>query len=102
MMISSLTNSGPVVFFSPRWQDAQYDDRMTNASVAWFNQAKAATVARGTADDFLYLNFAGGFQDPISGYGAKNVEFLRRVAAQYDPQGVFQKLMPGGFKLPAQ
>ncbi|KAK8008139.1 oxidoreductase [Apiospora marii] len=90
-----------VVFFSPRWLDAQYDDRMTNASVTWFNQAKAATVARGTDDEFLYLNFAGGFQDPISGYGAKNVEFLRRVAAEYDPQGVFQKLVPGGFKLPA-
>lgn len=73
---------------------------MANATVAWFDKAKAATVALGTDDKFLYLNFAGGFQDPISGYGAKNVEFLRRVAAAYDPQGVFQKLMPGGFKLP--
>ncbi|KAK8123110.1 hypothetical protein PG984_011780 [Apiospora sp. TS-2023a] len=91
-----------IVFFSPRWLDPRYDDRVNNATVTWFNQAKAATVARGTDDEFLYLNFAGGFQDPISGYGAKNIAFLQRVAAQYDPQGVFQKLMPGGFKLPAK
>ncbi|KAK8000693.1 FAD-binding domain-containing protein [Apiospora arundinis] len=89
-----------IVFFSPRWLDQQYDDRMNNVSMAWYSQAKAATVALGTADDFLYLNFAGGFQDPISSYGPDNVAFLRRVATQYDPQGVFQKLMPGGFKLP--
>ncbi|KAK7984547.1 hypothetical protein PG989_011949 [Apiospora arundinis] len=89
-----------IVFFSPRWLDQQYDDRMNYVSMAWYSQAKAATVAQGTADDFLYLNFAGGFQDPISSYGPDNVAFLRRVATQYDPQGVFQKLMPGGFKLP--
>ncbi|KAK8061667.1 FAD binding domain protein [Apiospora phragmitis] len=69
-----------VVFFSPRWQDALYDDRMANVSKAWYSQAKAATVAQGTADDFLYLNFAGGFQDPISSYGADNLAFLRRGA----------------------
>jgi hypothetical protein len=35
----------------------------------------------------------------IEGYGAANVAFLRDVSRKYDPLGVFQKLVPGGFKL---
>ncbi|KAL6238694.1 hypothetical protein BDW75DRAFT_246771 [Aspergillus navahoensis] len=50
---------------------------------------------------FEYMNYAWGFgvQDPISSYGAENKRRLQEVSKQYDPQGVFQKLVPGGFKL---
>lgn len=48
---------------------------------------------------FLYMNYAAKFQDVITSYGAENVEFLRRVAAAYDPDQVFQRLLLGPFKL---
>lgn len=50
--------------------------------------------------NWAYLNYALGDQDPIGGYGAKVVEFLKATSHKYDPEGVFQKLRGSGFKLP--
>lgn len=48
-------------------------------------------------EPFVYLNYAGGRQDPIGSYGTKKQ--LQEVSKKYDPEGVFQTLVPGGFKL---
>lgn len=58
---------------------------------------REATRRRGTADPFVYLNFAAPFQRPICGYGVDNVKYLEEVAEKYDPAGAFQNLVPGGF-----
>ncbi|KAH8897937.1 FAD-binding domain-containing protein [Thozetella sp. PMI_491] len=49
--------------------------------------------------DFIYMNYAGPNQDPLGSYGAANIQHMRDVAAQYDPTGVFQTRIPGGFKI---
>lgn len=49
--------------------------------------------------DLVYLNYADATQDPIGSYGSANVQFIRDVAARYDPLGVFQRRIPGGFKI---
>lgn len=49
--------------------------------------------------DWVYLNYADKSQDPIASYGEENVKLLREVAGRYDPDGVFQTLCPGGFKV---
>jgi hypothetical protein len=46
-----------------------------------------------------YLNYSDKSQDPLRGYGEANVQKMRDVAAKYDPDQVFQKLCPGGFKI---
>lgn len=46
-----------------------------------------------------YLNFAASFQDPLGSYGKNELKQLKKVAHKYDPSGVFQTLVPGGFKL---
>ncbi|PYH90414.1 FAD-binding domain-containing protein [Aspergillus ellipticus CBS 707.79] len=53
----------------------------------------------GTYNEFVYLNYADSTQNPLRGYGPDNVEFMRQVAKKYDPEGVFQRLVPGGFKI---
>jgi hypothetical protein len=50
---------------------------------------------------WLHLNYAHGSQDVLQSYGAENVAKLKAVSARYDPDGVFQKLCPGGFKMSA-
>ena len=50
-------------------------------------------------NEWLYLNYANQSQDPIAGYGADVQQRFREVSGKYDPEGVFQKLVPGGFKL---
>ncbi|CZR44005.1 uncharacterized protein FPRO_13813 [Fusarium proliferatum ET1] len=54
---------------------------------------------RGKHRDFKYMNYGHIEQDIIGGYGQENQAFLKRVALQYDPDGVFQKLRQGSFKL---
>jgi len=72
---------------------------MYAAAQAWVTGTRAVTQKLGTAHPFLYLNFAMADQNPFCTYGAENVDFLRTTAHKYDPTGVFQRLVPGGFKI---
>ncbi|KAK3659757.1 hypothetical protein LTR56_001121 [Elasticomyces elasticus] len=55
--------------------------------------------ATGLFNEYLYLNYAAPWQRPIAGYGAASVANLKAVSKKYDPKGVFQVQVPGGFKL---
>ena len=61
-------------------------------------EAYAASV--GGAVDFRYLNYCHGTQDPLRSYGEASLRKMREAAAKYDPAGVFQTRVPGGFKIP--
>ncbi|KAK2592799.1 hypothetical protein QQS21_009503 [Conoideocrella luteorostrata] len=50
---------------------------------------------------WLYLNYAHSSQKVLESYGRENVDLIKAVAAKYDPDGVFQRLCPGGFKISA-
>jgi hypothetical protein len=59
-------------------------------------QAKAA----GIYYPFRYLNDAGKGQRVLQLYGnGKSFAKMKAVAAKYDPNSVFQKLLSGAFKL---
>lgn len=53
----------------------------------------------GLWDEFIFLNDAGFYQDPLHSYGQDNFELMKAAQQAYDPTGVFQSLLPGGFKL---
>lgn len=88
-----------VIFFSPRWRSHLYDQRMHHLAQLWVSMVQEISRSRGTQEEFEYMNFAGGFQNPLASYGAHNLKFLEDVAGKYDPEGIFQTLAPGGFKL---
>jgi hypothetical protein len=46
------------------------------------------------------LTYSGWNQPVLTSYGEKNLAKLRAVQAIYDPTHVFQRLVPGGQKLP--
>ena len=67
---------------------------------AWVDSV--AEFSRGIDGGLLewrYLNFADKTQDPMASYGEANIKLMKEVAAKYDPEQVFQKLCPGGFKV---
>ncbi|KAI0391299.1 hypothetical protein F5Y17DRAFT_468321 [Xylariaceae sp. FL0594] len=69
---------------------------------AWLEAVRefaAAEVEGGGLLDWVYLNYADRSQNPLGSYGPANLKRLRDVAVRYDPDGVFQKLCPGGFKI---
>ncbi|KAI0409184.1 hypothetical protein F4802DRAFT_615689 [Xylaria palmicola] len=50
---------------------------------------------------YIMLTYSGYNQPVIESYGPENVAKMRGVQKKYDPNGVFQRLVPGGQKLPA-
>ncbi|KAF1824842.1 FAD-binding domain-containing protein [Dissoconium aciculare CBS 342.82] len=58
----------------------------------------AATIPGGN-QEWEYLNYADGSQDPLASYGPTNAQKLREVSGKYDPQQVFQRFARGGFKI---
>lgn len=66
---------------------------------AWIKDLQAYAASIGSDQEWLYLNYADPGQEVLRSYGAENVNFMKQVAAKYDPEGVFQKLCHGGFKI---
>ncbi|TAQ84198.1 hypothetical protein B7494_g7474 [Chlorociboria aeruginascens] len=88
------------VGFTIQWDDIADDAVITAASEAFPKQVQALAATYGLQNDYLYLNYAVEGSDPITAYGASNVAKLQAASKKYDPSQIFQKLVPGGFKLP--
>lgn len=69
------------------------------AGVELINRIRDYAERIGADNPYLYLDYADKPQDPLAGYGEENVKKMKATAEKYDPSGVFQKLVPGGFKI---
>ncbi|QBZ66597.1 hypothetical protein PoMZ_13580, partial [Pyricularia oryzae] len=85
---------GMVAYKNPKLKKL-VDAKMTT----WVDSIKTFAVENGADDEFLFLNYADLSQNPLGSYGDKNIAFMEEVVSKYDPNGVFQQNMPGGFKL---
>lgn len=76
--------------------DAYVDNFLKTLTAKTDAAAKAANLYY----PFVFLNDAGGWQKTLSLYGrGKSFPRLNAVANKYDPDGVFQTLDGGAFKL---
>ncbi|KAL8843930.1 MAG: hypothetical protein Q9176_001625 [Flavoplaca citrina] len=76
------------------------DDKLVYSTTrTLFEQVENYTRSTGQHVPFIYMNYALPTQKVIESYGQENVDFLRAVSRKYDPKQVFQRLVPGGFKL---
>ena len=57
------------------------------------------TKQRGLWDPYIFLNDAFMTQKVLRSYGADSFAKMKAVSAKYDPHGMFQTQVPGGFKL---
>ncbi|PQE05921.1 oxidoreductase FAD-binding protein [Rutstroemia sp. NJR-2017a BVV2] len=94
-------SDGPLVsvLLLTTWQNKSDDEIIFNTMRGVLENIKKVAVAKNTAVDYVFMNYAAAFQDPISSYGAESKRKLQHVSKKYDPEGVFQKGVPGGFKL---
>ncbi|KAJ8124944.1 hypothetical protein O1611_g8696 [Lasiodiplodia mahajangana] len=81
------------------WENKNDDETILGTARSILEAVDEDAAARGQAVPYKYLNYAFDFQDPIGSYGAKNKQFLQEVSKRFDPDGVFQQGVPGGFKL---
>lgn len=78
------------------------DDALVKSVITEMVEAQRAILKfNGHLMDFIYLNYADKSQKVMQSWGADNVAKLNAASKKYDPKGVFQKRVPGGFKIPA-
>lgn len=81
------------------WEDPKDDEVVRGAAITTTEKWAELSAARDLQVPFIYMNDASRDQNPLATYPAANLEKLKAVAAEYDPQGVFQSLQDGGFLL---
>jgi hypothetical protein len=81
------------------WDDTASNELVNGIAQKLTRDIDSKARAMGMLHKFQYINYADPSQHPIQSYGDENVEQLRRTSRKYDPKGVFQRQVPGGFKL---
>ncbi|KAL2833613.1 putative oxidoreductase [Aspergillus pseudoustus] len=99
--LSDASDALVVTQLSATWDDERDDETVERAARELIEGIERDARELGGYDEFLYLNYAAEWQDPIRSYGRESVERLRRVQREVDPQGVFRRDVPGGFKIPS-
>ncbi|KAJ4318997.1 hypothetical protein N0V94_004134 [Neodidymelliopsis sp. IMI 364377] len=95
------TEGGPyfVLNFNAAWNKKEDEAMFHRVILRIIEIVKTEATRRQLDNDFVYLNYASEYQDPISSYGAANKQRLISLSKKYDPAQVFQYLQPGNFKL---
>ncbi|KAI1181437.1 FAD-binding domain-containing protein [Nemania serpens] len=97
--VSEADGNGLILLAGTIWTDPS-STKFAQAMGPKIVKAMDATAAKaGGLHRFKYLNYADPSQDVFGSYGEENLAFLRATSRKYDPHGVFQKKVPGGFKL---
>lgn len=98
--LQNRTQSLIIVLLTVSYTDEADDLKVEQAGKAMMAGIEKDARKLDLFDNFLYLNYAGSYQDPIATYGEENVQRLRSIAQAVDPKGVFRTQVPGGFKIP--
>ena len=99
MGLGDRTESLVVTLLTVTHTEAADDERVEKAARALLDAIAADAQKLNGLDPFIYLNYAGGWQDPIAGYGQASIDRLKQASRDYDPRGIFRRHVPGGFKL---
>ncbi|PYI01314.1 FAD-binding domain-containing protein [Aspergillus sclerotiicarbonarius CBS 121057] len=87
------------LLFDYSWDNQDDDALFCRLGESILEELNEFAKSIGADNEFVYLNYADKSQNPLKSYGEENIEFISRVAKQYDPDGVFQVQVPGGFKI---
>ncbi|KAI0478373.1 oxidase/Diels-Alderase [Xylariaceae sp. FL0804] len=81
------------------WTLAEDDEAIYKILTNCLEEVESYTKAQGVHSPFIFLNDAFSTQRPYPTFGGDTLEKLQAASKAYDPEGVFQKLVPGGFKV---
>ena len=81
------------------WEDAADDGNVVGTAKRLMADMERQAKAHGVFSPYIYMNYAWAGQHVIDGYGEESKAHLERVSKKYDPHQLFQRGVPGGFKL---
>ncbi|KAI0416798.1 hypothetical protein F5X98DRAFT_342868 [Xylaria grammica] len=85
--------------FTAEWPEDDHDQVAQHAVSTMVKNVQERARDMELVLEYLCMNFADSKQDVLTSYGPANLRKLRDVAAQYDPEGIFQNLQNDGFLL---
>ncbi|KAF2730850.1 FAD-binding domain-containing protein [Polyplosphaeria fusca] len=94
-------SDGPllILLVNPTWASTADDERVTNATKTLFQRIRTVAIEKGLLHRYIFPNYAMGEEDVLAGYGEESLKRLREVRKRVDPEGLWQRGVPGGFKL---
>lgn len=101
MGLANTNKSLMITLLSTSWDNTEDDEKVKAVAKELFLGIEDDARRLNAYHPYVYLNYAASWQDPIASYGAEAVEILQRVSQEVDPEGVFRKIVPHGFKVPA-
>lgn len=93
--------AGPLIchFLQVQWPKSGKSEFYQQLARSIFDEIETIVQNMGANHPFRYINYAADFQDVFASYGEEKLARLRRIRDEVDPNHVFKKNMPGGFKL---
>lgn len=82
-------------------EERDSDEVVEKAVQSFVTDADAKAKSLGVYRSFLQGTYADSWQNPLDRRTTGTLQDLMAAAKKYDPGQVFQKQVPGGFKLPA-
>lgn len=94
-------SDGPlfVVLINPVWKLAEDDMRIFAEVDGLIRNLRSLAEEQGFLHRYIFTNYGYSKDNVIAGYGAESLSKLHATSKKYDPEGVFQQAVPGGFKL---
>ena len=81
------------------WNGTEFDEAIRRLADRVMTNLTTYLHKERALKDFQYINYSFQDQDPLGGYGRTALNKIKAASEKYDPSQVFQRLVPGGFKL---
>jgi hypothetical protein len=88
-----------IILLNPTWDSPEDDARVQDGVKELVATYKRVAGERGALHRYIFTNDAEKDEDVFRGYDEESRDSLKKVSEKYDPQGIFQTGVPGGFKL---
>ena len=92
---------GPLltVLVLPTWSSPNDDDIMFSETDKLMSDIKAISEKFGLSHRYIFPNHSWGLQNILAGYGEERLADLRKAQEKWDPEGLFQTVIGGGYKI---
>lgn len=99
--MSITPSDGPllIVLVCPQWHLARDDERVSSTFRSMTTKFKRLASEKGLLHRFIYANYAHDEDNVLGSYGEEGIHNLKLASHKWDPEGMFQTGVPGGFKI---
>jgi hypothetical protein len=97
--LDRIADDAVLLLFTTSLHHAAQRDAAAATTKRIYQDMEREAARRGMLYDWKYLNYAHPTQNPLASYGPRNVAKIKAAAVRYDPKGVFQTRLPGGYKI---